>query len=218
MAISGTPAQQFVPVKEVRDGIVVMKDGTLCAVVLVSSINLSLKAYDEQRAVLLQFQNFLNTLDFPIQIVIQSRRYDVRPYILMLENRLREQEEGLLQVQTREYIDFIQSFSDQVNIMKKMFYVVIPYIPPLLTQKGGISKVLSFLKKEDTAAQSVAEFEEQRVQLEERIGVVQQGLSRLGLTIGQLGTQEMIELFYKTFNPGDSTSITGTGSNDKKVA
>lgn len=205
MAVSATPAQQFVPVREVRDGIVVLKDDSLCAVLLVSSINLSLKAYDEQRAVLLQFQNFLNTLDFPIEIVIQSRRYDVRPYILTLENRLREQNEQLLQVQTREYIEFIQSFSDQVNIMRKSFFIVIPYIPPILTQSSGVGKIFSVFKKKQ-AAESVTDFEEQRTQLEERMSVVEQGLTRLGLRIVQLGTQEVIELMYKTFNPGETSS------------
>lgn len=209
MATTATPAQQFIPVKEVRDGIVVLKDGTMCAVLLVSSINLSLKAYDEQRAVLLQFQNFLNTLDFPIQIVIQSRRYDIRPYVLTLENRLKEQTEQLLQVQTREYIEFIQSFSDQVNIMRKSFFVTIPYTPPILNQGGTVSKLFSFLKKDTPSGVTpVTNFEEERVQLEERTGVVQQGLTRLGLRVVQLGTQEAIELLYKTFNPGDTASQT----------
>ena len=206
MATLGTPAQQFVPVEEVRDGIAVLKDGTLCMAVLVSSINLSLKSYDEQRATLMQFQNFLNTLDFPIQIVIQSRRYDIRPYILTLQNRLKEQTESLLQVQTREYIQFIESFTDQVNIMRKTFFVVVPYIPPILTQQKGLSKVLSFFSKSQTPAQGVTDFEEQRTQLEERVSVVEQGLSRVGLRVAQLGTEEMIELLYKTFNPGDTTS------------
>ena len=205
MATLGIPAQQFVPVKEVRDGIVVLKDGTLCAAVLVSSINLSLKSYDEQRATLLQFQGFLNTLDFPIQIVVQSRRYDVRPYILTLENRLKEQQEQLLQVQTREYIEFIRSFSETVNIMRKSFFVVVPYIPPVLSQESGLGKIFSFLKK-GQEVDTVTDFEEQRMQLEERISVVEQGLSRLGLRLAQLGTQEVIELLYKTFNPGDNTS------------
>ena len=206
MATIGTPTQQFVPVKEVRDGIVVMKDGTLAMAVLVSSINLSLKSYEEQRATLMQFQNFLNTLDFPVQIVIQSRRYDVRPYILTLQNRLREQTEQLLQVQTREYIQFIQSFTDQVNIMRKSFFVVIPYIPPVLTQKSGIGKVLSFMNKPTETTQTTSDFEEQRTQLEERVNVVDQGLSRVGLRVAQLGTEEVIELLYKTFNPGETTT------------
>ncbi len=207
MATIGTPAQQFVPVQEVRDGIVVMKDGTLCTVVLVSSINLSLKSYDEQRAVLEQFQNFLNTIDFPVQIVVQSRRYDVRPYLLTLENRLKEQTEQLLQVQTREYIQFIQTFTDQVNVMRKSFFVVIPYVPPVISQKKGIGKFLSFLSPSgSTGDASISDFEEERSQLEQRVSVVDQGLSRVGLRLIQLGTQEVIEVLYKTFNPGESTS------------
>lgn len=206
MAPSSSPTQQFVPVKEVRDGIVVMKDETLATVVLVSSINLSLKSYDEQRATLSQFQSFLNTLDFPIQIVVQSRRYDVRPYILSLENRLKEQKEPLLRVQTQEYIEFIRSFTEQVNVMRKSFFVVIPYTPPVVNQTGGLGKVLSFFGKKQTTADLTANFEEERTQLEQRVSVVEQGLSRLGLRVAQLGTQEVIELLYKTFNPGETTS------------
>jgi type IV secretory pathway VirB4 component len=207
MALPGTPSQTFVPLKEVRDGVVVLKDGTLCAVLLVSSINLSLKSYDEQRATLLQFQSFLNTLDFPVQIVVQSRRYDIRPYLLTLEDRLRAQTEQLLQVQTREYIEFIRSFTDSVNIMRKSFFVVVPYVPPILNQQKGIAKALSFLqKKTPTQNESVANFEEERTQLEQRVSVVDQGLSRLGLRVATLGTQEVIELYYKTFNPGETTS------------
>lgn len=206
MAITGAPAQQFVPVKEVRDGIIVLRDGSLASVLLVSSINLSLKSYDEQRAVLLQFQGFLNTLDFPIQIVVQSRRYDVRPYIVTLQNRLREQTEPLLQVQTREYIQYIQTFTEQVNIMRKTFYVVIPYIPPVINQNSGIGKVFSFLSSKNNGDDRVTSFEEERNQMEQRMSVVQQGLTRLGLRVAQLGTQEAIELLYKTFNPGETTS------------
>lgn len=207
MALQSSPSQEFVPVKEVRDGIVVMKDGTLATVVMVSSINLSLKSYDEQRAVLLQFQNFLNTLDFPIQIVIQSRRYDIRPYILTLENRLRVQTEQLLRVQTQEYIEFIRSFTEQVNIMRKTFYVVIPYTPALISnQSGGIGKLFSLFGKKQTVADTTATFEEERTQIEQRVSVIEGGLGRLGLRVTQLGTQEMIELLYKTFNPGETAS------------
>ncbi|MEK7227953.1 MAG: TraC family protein [Patescibacteria group bacterium] len=206
MAPSSSPTQQFVPVKEVRDGVVVLKDGTLATVVLVSSINLSLKSYDEQRATLSQFQSFLNTLDFPIQIVIQSRRYDVRPYILSLENRLKVQSEPLLRVQTQEYIQFIRSFTEQVNVMRKSFFVVVPYNPPVLNQGGGLSKLFSFFGKKQSVADITADFEEERTQLEQRVSVIEQGLSRLGLRVAQLGTQEVIELLYKTFNPGETAS------------
>lgn len=206
MATSSSPTQQFVPVKEVRDGVVVLKDGTLATVVLVSSTNLSLKSYDEQRAILSQFQSFLNTLDFPIQISVQSRRYDVRPYILTLENRVKEQTEPLMRVQTQEYIEFIRSFTEQVNIMRKNFFVVIPYNPPVINQSGGLNKLLSVFGKKQTTAELTANFEEERTQLEQRVSVIEQGLSRLGLRVAQLGTQEVIELLYKTFNPGETAS------------
>ncbi len=205
MAIKSSPTQEFVPVKEIRDGVIVLKDDTLASIVLVSSINLSLKSYDEQRAVIGQFQNFLNTLDFPMQIVIQSRRYDVRPYILTLENRLKQQTEPLLRVQTQEYIEFIQTFTEQVNIMRKNFFVVVPYNPSIISQTSGLGKIFSFFGKKQTAADLTASFEEQRTQLEQRMSVVEQGLSRLGLRVAQLGTQEVIELLYKTFNPGETT-------------
>ncbi len=200
------PTQDFVPVDEIRDGIVVMKDGTLSSVLLVSSINLSLKSYDEQQATLAQFQNFLNALDFSIQILIQSRRYDVRPYILTLQNRIQEQKEPLLRIQTQEYIEFIRTFTEQVNVMRKSFYVVVPYSPSVVSQKGGLSKYLPSFGKKNEAAQPLKDFEEERTQLEERMGVVEQGLSRLGIRSVQLGTQEIIELFYRTFNPGETTS------------
>lgn len=209
MAPKSSPTQQFVPVKEVRDGIVVLKDDTLVTVALVSSINISLKSYDEQRAVLSQFQNFLNTLDFPLQIVIQSRRYDVRPYILTLENRLKVQTEPLLRVQTQEYIQFIQTFTEQVNIMRKNFFVVVPYNPAIISQSSGLGKIFSLFGKKQTNADLTASFEEQRTQLEQRTSVVEQGLSRLGLRVAQLGTQEVIELLYKTFNPGEMSVHTG---------
>lgn len=205
MAINSSPTQQFVPVREVRDGIIILKDDTMATVVLVSSINLSLKSYDEQRAVLMQFQGFLNTLDFSVQILIQSRRYDVRPYIITLENRLKVQTEQLLRVQTQEYIEFIRTFTEQVNIMRKSFYVVIPYNPPVVSQSSGVGKIFSFLNKKQDADRT-ADFEEQRTQLEQRVSVVEQGLSRLGLRVAQLGTQEAIELLYKTFNPGETST------------
>src|SRR6185295_18347178 len=101
MALSARATQEFVPIKEIRDGIIVLKDGGLRAIVLASSINLSLKSEDEQRATILQFQSFLNTLDFYVQIVIESRILDIRPYLLLLENRMKVQTEPLLKLQTK---------------------------------------------------------------------------------------------------------------------
>lgn len=211
MALNATPAQQFVPIKEVRDGIIILKDGGIRAILLASSINLSLKSYEEQKAVISQFQSFLNSLDFSIQICIQSRRLDIRPYLTLLENRLREIEEPLLKVQTREYISFIRNFTESVNIMTKNFFVVIPYTGGgAAGESKGIGETLSGIFGRKTSKQKKAEeetnFEEKRSQLEQRLGIVEQGLGRLGVRTAKLGTEEVIELFYKTFNPGETTA------------
>jgi hypothetical protein len=209
MALNARAAQEFVPIKEVRDGVIILKDGGLRAVLIASSINLSLKSPDEQTAIINQFQSFLNSLDFQTQIVIQSRRLDIRPYLTVLEGRLKQQNEQLLKIQTREYIDFIKSFTDEVNIMTKSFFVVVPYSQTILKSSGSMvenmlgsgipKKQIENTKK----AIDSADFEEKRSQLDQRVGVIISGLGGLGIRSSQLKTEEVVELFYKTFNPGD---------------
>lgn len=210
MALSAQRTQDFVPIKEVRDGIVVLKDGGLRAIVMGSSVNLSLKSYEEQKATIMQFQAFLNTLDFSTQIVVQSRRLDIRPYLLLLEGEMAKQAEPLLKVQTREYMEFIKQFNEEVNIMTKHFFVVVPYSEEALQSGGGSGFSLSSVfGKKDTKKEMQANFEEKRNQLEQRIAVIQQGLGRVGVKSEQLTTEAVIELFYKTFNPGDSQASAG---------
>lgn len=208
MAI-GKPTQDFVPIKEVREGVVILKDGGLRAVLLATSVNLSLKSADEQMAIIMQFQNFLNSLEFSTQIVVQSRRRDMRPYLATLEERMKQQIEPLLKIQTKEYIEFIREFTDQTNIMEKNFFVVVPYTPTTLGPNKKASSLLpSFGKKSKTteAEDNTMKFEEERSQLEQRIAVISQGLSRIGVRTAQLGTEEVIELFYKIFNPGEAST------------
>ncbi len=204
MALKAKTTQEFVPIKEVRDGIIVLKNEDLRAIVLATSINLSLKSADEQQAVIMQFQNFLNTLDFPVQISIQSRRLDIRPYLLLLENRMKVQNEPLLKLQTKEYMDFIKNFTDSVSIMTKNFFVIVPYTRMTLKSNTGIiDKLFSRKNKEEEKAAKLVAFEEKRSQLEERVAVIQQGLARCGIKSAQLGTEEVVEVFYKVFNPGE---------------
>lgn len=197
------PAQNFVPIQEVRDGIIVLKDGSMRAIMLTSSVNFALKSENEQQALIAQFQNFLNALEFSVQIFIQSRRLDIRPYLALLEERYREQTGDLMRVQTREYIEFIKSFTESTNIMTKSFFVIIPFTPAII--QSGQDLVGSFLgrNKKNAAGYEATQFEENRTQLEQRIAVVEQGLTRLGVRAVQLGSEEVIELFYKLFNPGE---------------
>lgn len=205
MALKAKATQEFTPIREVRDGIIVLKNDELRAIVLANSVNLSLKSADEQQATIMQFQNFLNTLDFPIQISVQSRRLDIRPYLLLLENRIKIQNEPLLKLQTREYIEFIRNFTESVSIMTKSFFVVVPYTHTVLQSDSGsiFSKLFSRKTKEEARAAQRVDFEEKRSQLEERVAIIQQGLSRCGINSARLGTEEVIEVFYKVFNPGE---------------
>lgn len=196
--------QDFVPIKEIRDGVVVLKNGGLRLVLMVSSLNFALKSADEQTAILLQFQNFLNSLDFHVQLFIQSRKLDIRPYLHMLEERLAAQTNDLLKLQTKEYIDFIREFTQSTDIMAKTFFAVVPYTPAILGGKKGNTG--GWFKKQTTAeaaAQADANFAEHRTQLEQRAAVASQGFGRMGLRVVQLGTEELVELYFKIFNPGE---------------
>jgi hypothetical protein len=198
-------SQQFVPIKEIRDGVVVLKSGEIRAVLMASSVNLSLKSEDEQAAVLLQFENFLNTVDFDIQICIQSRARDMGPYIKVLEERLKVQQEDLMRIQIEEYIEYIRKLSQEVNLMSKHFFVIVSYTGGGSVGSNLIDKFLPASKsKEDTAKQ----FEEAKSQLDQRVAVVEQTLTRTGVRIVQLGTAELTELYFKVFNPGAKNTIT----------
>lgn len=197
------PSQQFVPLKEVRDGIAILKDGSMRALLLTSSLNFALKSTESQEAIIYQFQNFLNSLDFTVQIFVSSRRLDIRPYIALLENRYKEQTGELLRLQTREYIEFIRKFTDSANIMTKSFFVVIPYSSAMLN-KGSAASLFSKKDAQKEATQKSEAFEEAKSQIQQRVSVVEQGLTRVGVRVAQLGTEEIIELFYKIFNPGET--------------
>ena len=210
MAIKSKAAQDFVPIKEIRDGIVILKDGTIRVLLLASSINLALKSDDEQVAILGQFQNFLNSLEFSTQIFIQSRKLDIRPYVKLLEARLQTELNELLKIQIHEYISFIQKITQSTNIMNKLFIVVVPYAPPKSVtsseKSSGFMGLLGGKKEKSTvpSPSAVEAFEEARSQIEQRVGIIKQGLARTGVRVVPLGTEELTELYYRLFNPGEA--------------
>lgn len=204
--VKAQATQDFVPIKEVRDGIVILKDGSLRALLMASSINLALKSQDEQQAIIGQFQNFLNSLEFPVQFFIESRDLDIRPYIALLEERYAAELDDLMKIQIREYITFIKDFTERANIMTKNFFIIVPYDPALIARGGGITGTINTLLptgKGNAASLTDEQFEQYRSQLEQRISVVEQGLVRTSVRVVKLGTEEVIELFYKLFNPGE---------------
>jgi len=200
MPTTKNATQDFVPIKDIKDNVVILKDGRLCSILLASSINFALKSSDEQRAILSQFQAFLNTLDFSLQFYIQSRRLNIEPYLAQLVEREEIQDNDLMRIQLREYMEFIRTFTTEVDVMTKNFFIVIPY-------SGGVAKVgnnIAALFGKSKPTEDMA-FEEQRLQLEQRATLVAQNLNRIGVRTISLENEALVELYYHIFNPGEIT-------------
>lgn len=207
MATNSAATQEFVPIKEVRDGVVVLKDQSLRGILMSSSLNFALKSEESQKSIIYQFQTFLNSLDFSVQIFVQSRRLDIRPYLALLEERYKDQRGELFKLQTREYIEFIKTFTDNASIMTKSFFVVIPFISAVINPRKGIAGAIfggGKKAEEKAVADTEDKLEEAKSQLTQRMSVVEQGLTRCGIRVVPLGTEEIVELFYRIFNPGDT--------------
>ncbi len=210
MAVPGRPSQEFVPIKDIRNGVIVLNDGSLRTIIMTTSLNFGLKSADEQAAIILQFQNFLNSLEFPIQISVQSKRLDIHPYLLMLAEREKAQLIDAMKIQVHEYIEFIKRFTEQTNIMSKSFFITVPYSGTAVKPASGSNPLAGLFGGGGSAAKNKkggggvdANFEESRVQLEQRLSIVEQGLARCDLRTTRLGTEEITELFYRKFNPGE---------------
>lgn len=202
----GKPTQQLVPLKEVRDGIVVLSDGTMRATLIASSLNFALKSEDEQNAIILAFQSFLNALDFPVHITVMSRKLDITPYLEELKMRKDRQNNELLQLQMGEYINFVSELVKGSNIMTKTFLVTVPFSVQQSRQENLAEKVLKgvkgMVKKEAKLAE--ADFVHYKSQLLQRVEQVAVGLRGMGLRLVLLQTQEILELFYDILNPTTS--------------
>lgn len=200
--------QEFVSIRDIRDGVVLLRGGQMCRILLASSINFALKSQDEQKAILLSFQNVLNTLDFSIQIYIQSRRMNIEPYLAILREREPNQDNDLMRVQLREYMEFIKTFTAEVEVMTKNFFVVIPYTAAPINLTKNFGSLLGQGKGGGTTTES--RFEEQRIQLDQRVAIVEQGLAQIGVRTIALSTDELVEFYYHAYNPGDPTTSAPT--------
>ena len=188
--------QKYLPFKAIKEGVIIMKDGGLRAVLMVNSINFNLKSQDEQTALLDSYQSFLNALGFPIQITIQSRILDLDNYLTHLENITKSQNNELLQTQSQEYIAFVRELIGVANIMSKTFYVIIPYSPGLAAAGNFLTRLFS--KKPVTI---MGRFKEDKEELLRRTSLVANGLAPLGLSSALLNTEELIDLLYSNYNP-----------------
>jgi hypothetical protein len=196
--MSPKSAQDFIPIKQVRDGIIILKNKGLRSILMVSSINIALKSRDEQEAILYQFQSFLNSLDFPCQIIVQSRKTNITGYIEKIKTLEENQTNELLKQQTAGYREFLEEFVTRESIYTKNFFVVIPYSAPVV---GGSKKTTK-----GTADINEDSFQRGRDQLYQRMEFVALGLRRCGLHCAPLTTVEVIELFWSLFHPKSAES------------
>jgi len=181
-----------------------MRDGTLRAVILISSINFALKSEEEQNAIISAYVSFLNNIDFPLQIVIQSRELNIDAYLNDLRQRAKEQTNELLKMQTNEYVQYINELISMSKIMNKRFYITVPYNPLSDKQKNFFSRFLDVFKPATLIRMKDEKFQRRKTELIRRVENIMGGLNSIGLNSIQLDTQSLIELYYNTYNPSTS--------------
>lgn len=201
---SAASTQLYMNIAEIKDNTVVLKNGGLRAVLQTSSVNFNLKSEEEQNAIIYSYQNFLNSLDFPIQICVQSRKLDIDKYIESIKEKASTQTNELLKSKTHEYADYIQKLIEYADIMEKNFYVVVPYEPYRNQKIGLLTKFMQSISAQDSIdriKQRHHEFDELNKRLTERVNLVTTGLEGCNLRVAQLNTHQLVELFYKSYNP-----------------
>lgn len=211
-AVNPNSTQNMLQIAEIRDGIVIMNDGSFRSVVMVKSINFDLMSRQEQEAIEYNYQNFLNSLYFPIQIFIRSQKVDIAPYLEKLDKIRSEHDNMLLALLMDDYIGYITALAQQTNIMDKKFYIVIPFFPHVDVQKAltqsknfvtGFSDLFS--NKEQHVVINEEDLEKAKTELRTRVQAVLSGLLQSNIQALPLDTQELIELFYDTYNPDTAT-------------
>ncbi|HAH04683.1 MAG: hypothetical protein UV78_C0021G0015 [Parcubacteria group bacterium GW2011_GWA2_43_17] len=203
LATSKTAAstQKHLDIAQIRDDIVILRDGTVRAVLLVSSINFALKGEDEQNALIQAYISFLNTLDFPLQIVIQSRRLNIDKYLEKLLVLERQQTNELMRQQIVDYRAYLKELLDLGQIMTKKFYVSVPFMGIQKAKKKFLERLSETFRPAVSVTMSKKNYERYREELDKRVGYIMNGLGSIGLNAAQLDTQSLIELFYNAYNP-----------------
>jgi len=202
MAKSSANTQDLVEIEEIKGSTILLKSGKICEIIIVGGINFALKSDAEQDVIIHSYQNFVNSLNFPVQILIHSRKINISKYLKTLEERRAQETSGLLQDQIAEYKDFVERFVSENAIMSKTFLVVVSFSPALLKPSSFLPP-LPFKKASAEPADKTpeAEFGEAKKQLEQRVNQVMQGLANIGLEAAVLDNEQLLELFYNFYNP-----------------
>jgi type IV secretory pathway VirB4 component len=201
---TASSTQEHLPIGGIQDGVVIMNDGSVRTILKIEPINFDLKSETEQNGIIYSYQGFLNSLDFPIQIVVQSKKLDLERYLAKLDESKKNITNDLLRIQTEDYVDFVRRLISIANIMSKRFYVAINY--SAVTKATTSASFGSMFNHHPTGPILEQEqFERFRAEAFNRANLVAGGLSRLGLRVSILDTQQLIELFYGIYNPDIAT-------------
>jgi len=199
-----TSTQQYLPISAVYDDVLVTKKAQFVQVVMVNSVNFGLKSEEEQNAIIYQYQSFINSLSFPIQIVMHSKRLDLTAYIKNLQARITQEANELIRYQIQEYVDFVEKLISIANIMDKKFFIIVPYILPANeVPKGGLLSTL-FGGSHVHLKVPLSRFLKVKEELSQRTNVIMSGLASMGISSQVLNTKQLIELFYRTYNPEEA--------------
>ena len=196
--------QRYIPIAEIKEDTVVLKNGGLRAVLKVHALNFNLKSEIEQQGIIAGYQGFINTLAFPIQIVVRSTRLNIDPYIKNIREKATIQPSMLLKEQTLDYANFMERIVDIADIMQKNFYVVVPIDAPSKEKRSVLSRFFDWMNVDDTRAKALQrnrEFRAYSKLLRDRITLIQSGLENVGITMQRLKTDELVQLYYSIYNP-----------------
>ncbi|PJE50404.1 MAG: hypothetical protein COV29_04520 [Candidatus Yanofskybacteria bacterium CG10_big_fil_rev_8_21_14_0_10_36_16] len=203
-----TSTQDFVDVADIRESVVVLKNGGLRSVVEVGSMNFELKSPSEQEAIINAFKEFLNSIDFSIQIVVNSRKLDIRPYLAYLDTLTQSVEHELLKVQAAEYSRFVKGLTELANIMSKKFYIIVPFNPSIrieASKKGIFNTIKNILNpSQESKTLTEDEFRTYRLQLNQRVELVLSNIGRLGINSKIIVKKELLEMYKKLYNPTEN--------------
>jgi type IV secretory pathway VirB4 component len=201
---NASEVQKFIEISEIKNGMVIMKDNSLRAVCACSSINFDLLSSTEQEAVTMRFQEFLNSLDFPLQIVVASRHFQIENYLDQIRELEKKQTNELLKIQTGEYINFVQSFVEFANIMNKSFYAIVPFSVIEAKQEGFFDKLKNIVSSNKSNKEhfNIEKLNQYKIQLDQRINMVMQGLQALGIKAIPLSDEQLTQLYFEFYNIG----------------
>ena len=216
--IESSPIQDILPIKDIKEDVIILKNNSLRSVLMTSSINFDLKSYEEQQAIISKFQGVVNSFDFDVQIMIASREFDISPYVEMLNYRKKEQSNELLRVQTEEYINYIQQLTEITNVMNETFYVVVPYnVVSVDLNKANFLTNLFGKKKKNKEKPQDKNFIKNKAQLWQRVDFTANILRGLGLKAAPLNTEELTELLYRVYNPGSKGGLEIKKTNEMRI-